>query len=192
MKKFLLLSICLLLSAISYAQTLPGGFSHIIDVGQYSDWGKGYLTITDTHFMSISNANNKFWSYFTYYPENGSNLYCGNIILAVDGASAAGWTKEDFYKKVDNRKDIITLKIRAQEKGKIVDKEVKIHPLYSLPDELKQFGNVFASINGETIVQERKCKLLKETIYEERKDDNFDFFSCFYYDFLLKVGSINS
>lgn len=186
MKKFLILSVCLLLSAISYAQTLPGGFSHIIDVGQYSDWGKGYLTITDTHFMSISNANNKFWSYFTYYPENGSNLYCGNIILAVDGTSAAGWTKEDFYKKVDNRKDIITLKIRAQEKGKFVDKEVKIHPLYSLPDELKQFGNVFASINGETIVQERKRKLLKETIYEERKDDNFDFFSCFYYDFLLK------
>lgn len=176
----------MLLSVISYAQTLPGGFSHIIDVGQYSDWGKGYLTITDTHFMSISNANNKFWSYFTYYPEDGANLNCGDLILSVDGVSATGWTKEDFYKKVDNRKDIITLKIRSQEKGKFVDKEVKIHPLYSLPDELKQYGNIFASINGETIVQERKRKLLKEIIYEERKDENFDFFSCYYYDFLLK------
>ena len=62
MKKFLILSVCLLLSAISYAQTLPGGFSHIIDVGQYSDWGKGYLTITDGHFIQV---NDKTYT-FTY------------------------------------------------------------------------------------------------------------------------------
>ncbi len=180
-------TLALVVSGIVNAQTLPGGFSHVIDVGQYSDWGKGYLTVTDTHFMSISNANNKFWSHFTYKPENGNELYCGDIILAVDGVSAAGWTKEEFYKKVDNRKDIITLKVRTRksDEGKINDKEVKIRPLYILPDELTPFGNIFASIEGETIVQERKRKLLKETTYEERKDEEFDFFSCSYYDFLL-------
>lgn len=184
MRNFIL-TLVLVISGIASAQTLPGGFSHIIDVGQYSDWGKGYLTITDTHFMSISNANNKFWSHFTYQPDNGIELNCGDLILAVDDVSAAGWTKEEFYKKVDDRKDIITLKIRTIEEGKQIDKEVKIRPLYSLPDELIPFGNIFASITGETTVQERKHKLVKGTIFEERKDEEFDFFSCSYYDFLL-------
>ena len=100
MKKFLILSVCLLLSAISYAQTLPGGFSHIIDVGQYSDWGKGYLTITDGHFIQVNDKTYTFTYEIAENP-NSLGLYCGNLILAVDGISAAGWTKEDFYKKVE-------------------------------------------------------------------------------------------
>lgn len=32
---------------------LPGGFKHIIEVGRYSDYGKGYLTITDANGVGI-------------------------------------------------------------------------------------------------------------------------------------------
>lgn len=184
MRNFIL-TLVLVISGIASAQTLPGGFSHIIDVGQYSDWGKGYLTITDLHAVLI---NDKLYNLtFEVVIDKPTDVYmsCGALVLAVDGVSAVGWTKEDFYKKVDNRRDVITLKIRIKEAQKQIDGEIKIRPLYSLPDELKEFGNIFASITGETNVQERNRKLLKQIIYEERKDEEFDFFKCTFYDFSL-------
>lgn len=99
---------------------LPGGFKHIIEVGRYSDYGKGYLTITDVNGVGITKNGVSKMNYYTYeyideYKETkGNHLYKGELILEVDGVSAAGWTKEQFYSKVDNRHDIITLKIRLK------------------------------------------------------------------------------
>ena len=38
---------------VSAQGNLPGGFEHIIEVGQYSDWGRGYLTITDDNVVRV-------------------------------------------------------------------------------------------------------------------------------------------
>ena len=171
---------------------LPGGFKHIIEVGRYSDYGKGYLTITDANGVGITKNGVSKMNYYTYeyideYKETkGNHLYKGELILEVDGVSAAGWTKEQFYSKVDNRHDIITLKIRVKnDKGIIYDCETKIRPLYELPDSVKQFGDVFATLRGKTVAEERKDGLQKDVIYEERIDEDFDFFPCVFYDYLL-------
>ena len=49
MKKFIFsfaLLVCITMQ-IEAQGNLPGGFKHIIEVGRYADYGKGYLTITD-------------------------------------------------------------------------------------------------------------------------------------------------
>lgn len=171
---------------------LPGGFKHIIEVGQYPDYGKGYLTITDDNGVGIEKNGVSIWNFYTYeyvdeYKDNiDARLYQGELILEVDGVSAAGWTKEQFYNKVDNRHDVITLKIRGKSKEKgIYDYTTKIRPLYELPDSVKVFGNIFATISGQTTAERRKVNLTKDTSFEERIDEDFDFFSCMYYDYLL-------
>lgn len=194
MKKFIF-SIAVLgsfSSQIIAQGNLPGGFKHIIEVGRYSDYGKGYLTITDANGVGITKNGVSKMNYYTYeytdeYKETkGNHLYKGELILEVDGVSAAGWTKEQFYSKVDNRHDIITLKIRVKtDTGIIYDCETKIRPLYELPDSVKQFGDVFATLRGKTVAEERKDGLPKDVIYEERIDEDFDFFPCVFYDYLL-------
>lgn len=170
---------------------LPGGFKHIIEVGRYSDYGKGYLTITDANGVGITKNGVSKMNYYTYeyideYKNKKDNhLYKGELILEVDGTSAAGWTKEQFYNKIDNRHDIITLKIRGKNGKGIYEYETKMRPLYELPDSVKEFGNVFATLRGKTTVEERKSGLTKDAIYEERIDEDFDFFSCVFYDYLL-------
>lgn len=173
------------------AQGIPGGFMHIIEVGRYSDYGKGYLTITDANGVGIIKNGVHKMNYYTYeyvdeYKDKiDKHLYKGELILEVDGISAAGWTKEQFYNMVDNRHDIITLKIRTKNDKGIYDYETKIRPLYELPDSVKVFGNVFATITGQTTTERRKNGGLRYAIYEERKDEDFDFFPCMYYDYLI-------
>ena len=171
---------------------LPGGFKHIIEVGRYSNYGKGYLTITDANGVGITKNGVSKMNYYTYeyidgYKNKKDNyLYKGELILEVDGVSAAGWTKKQFYNKVDNRHDIITLKIRGKNDEGIYDYETKIRPLYELPDSVKEFGNVFATIKGKTVAEKREYGgLPKDVIYEERIDEDFDFFPCLYYDYLI-------
>ncbi len=172
---------------------LPGGFEHIIEVGRYSDYGKGYLTITDANGVGIFKDNQNYFNYYTYeYVGEYNNkddkykLENGELILEVDGVSAAGWSKEQFYEKVDNRNDIITLKVRAKrtEKG-IYDFVTQIRPLYELPDSVKMFGNIFARVKGSTTPSRRKYRLTKDTSFEERHDEDFDFFPCMFYDYYL-------
>ena len=194
MKQFLLniaLLACFTLQ-IKAQGNLPGGFKHIIEVGRYSDYGKGYLTITDANGVGIIKNGVHKMNYYTYeyvdeYKDKRENhMYKGELILEVDGVSAAGWTKEQFYNKIDNRHDVITLKIRSHNDKGINDYETKIRPLYELPDSVKEFGNVFAPITGQTKTERRKNGGLRnEVIYEERIDEDFDFFPCMYYDYLI-------
>lgn len=178
---------------IKAQRKLAGGFDHIIEVGRYSDYGKGYLTITDANGVGIMREKYGTMNYYTYeYVGEYNNkddkykLYKGELILEVDGVSAAGWSKEQFYEKVDNRIDIITLKIRSKDtKSGIYDYVTKIRPLYELPDSVKMFGNIFATVKGSTTPSKRKNGLSKDTSFEERHDEDFDFFPCMTYDYYL-------
>lgn len=167
--------------------TLPGGFKHIIEVGRYSDYGKGYLTITDLNRININEQRIQCtYEYVDEYIEMSDNhLGVGDLILEVDGISAEGWNKDTFYKTVDGRHDIITMKIRGRNKTGIYDYITKIRPKYQLPDDIKMFGNSFASITGQTTSQERKYKLQDNISFEERHDEDYDFFPCVYYDYLI-------
>lgn len=178
---------------IKAQRKLAGGFDHIIEVGRYSDYGKGYLTITDANGVGIMSGNLGTMNYYTYEyvgeynsKDDKYKLYKGELILEVDGVSAAGWSKEQFYEKVDNRNDIITLKIRAKDPNLgIYDYVTKIRPLYELPDSVKMFGNIFESVKGSTTPSIRKYRLTKDTSFEERHDEDFDFFPCMFYDYYL-------
>lgn len=178
--------------------TLPGGFKHIIEVGRYSDWGKGYLTITDDNAVKIGNS--RLYQHYTYeyvdqYKyDNNTHLDSGQLILEVDGVSAYNWTKDDFYNKVDGRRDVIELKIRARKDTCIYEYITKIRPLYELPDDVKIFGNAFALLTGKTWTELREeenrrvnrgARFGTGLTFEVRNDEEFDFFPCFTFDFLL-------
>jgi len=195
MKQFLLniaLLACFTLQ-IQAQGNLPGGFKHIIEVGRYSDYGKGYLTITDENEVVIMDGDNWTNNHYTYEyvdeckNDGGKHFYGGNLILEVDGNSAYGWSAEEFYNKVEGRQDVITLKIRGKKDSVICDFITKIRPLYELPANVKVFGNAFASVKGRTTAEKRKSGdgLTKDTSYEERSDEDFDFFPCVNFDYLI-------
>lgn len=175
---------------IQAQKILPGGFKHIIEVGRYSDYGKGYLTITDPNLIWIEKNGDAQPIHPTYEidnPELGNDaraLFDGDLILEVDGVSAAGWTKEKFYKIIDGRHDIIKLKIRSKINSEIIEYDTKIFPLYELPNNLDVYGNTLAIKGGQTIVQKRELKENKPS-YEERHDEDFDFFPCLFYDYYI-------
>ncbi len=178
---------------VSAQGNLPGGFEHIIEVGQYSDWGRGYLTITDDNVVRVYEEGKLKGLYnLTYFPiknEKGKvkELYKGDLVLEVNGESAKGWTKEQFYRKVDNCKDVITFKVRTKFDDGIKDRIVSIQPKNELDDDLKPFGNDFTlkDVKGITPEQERKSKLVKGTLFDERTDNDYDFFTCTKYDYLI-------
>ena len=191
MKKTLLIILALYGNSFTHAfaqdRLLAGGFKHIIEVGRYVDYGKDYLTITDANGVGLYINGEGRMQYFCYeYPDEYKDinlrLYKGFLILEVDGVSAKGWNKEQFYKTVDGRQDVISLNVQAS-KDRIF--ETKIRPLYELPDSVKVFGNSFSSIIGKDGVAKRKTGLTKDVVFEERRDMDFDFFYSDTYDYLL-------
>lgn len=136
-KLFFIVVICCASSLM--AQPYAGGFEHIMDVERYDDWGKGYLTIIDTHGMNftenyMSVRNNKVlkdetgeggFDTFTWGSElncfrtpNGRE-YCmtvapGDLVISVNGISARGWSKERFYKETEALKDGFELVFRKK------------------------------------------------------------------------------
>ena len=177
-----------------FAQTkLAGGFDHVIDVGRIPYYGKGYLTVLDLHLIFSSGGD--FENYlvtFEYTDVNainfGNNIQAGDLILEVNGESAKGWSKDDFYRAVDD-KDAISLKIRGRRYRNgtivIVEHETEIRPLHELHDNWKVFGNQFASIKG-TLNSQRKTEFNRtKTSFEERIDEDFDFFPCTSFDYLI-------
>ena len=168
---------------------LPGGFKHIIEVGRYSDYGKGYLTITDANGVGSKKNGIDQMNYYTYeYVDKFRDNYLqnGQLILEVDNIPAEGWTKEQFYKRIDGRNNDIKLKIRTKNNNGIYDFLTIIRPLYELPNDVRVFGNVLATVSGTTKVQRRSGPDgLKNVSYEERHDEDFDFFYCNTYDYLI-------
>lgn len=160
---------------------LPGGFEHVIDVTRYSDWGKEYLTITDMHSIGIPGDD--------YYPLtfeflDNETFSCGYLVIEVDGESAKGWTPSQFYSKVDNRHDVIILKLRK----KSGDRLVKIRPIYELPDRFKPFADEFRKLKITSGKEERESHYKQNQqgiVNSERYDNDFDFFACETYDYLI-------
>lgn len=193
MKK-LFLQFVLLASFVLQIQAqgfLPGGFKHIIEVGRYSDYGKGYLTITDDCRIYIKDDENSSkqpfictYEYVDEYKNDSSKFfYYGDLILEVDGKSANGWSAEEFYKKVEGRRDVITFKIRGWRDTIICDFNTKIRPLYELPDNLKMFGYLLSYEKNYPNRIDRYR--LKYDSWEERQDEDFDFFYARNFDFLI-------
>ena len=86
------------------AQNLPkrgGRLEHVIDVVSYSDWGKGFLTITDAHIVESDNILYGL----TFEPiANNSAIYIpevADIILEVNGISTKDMKPEKFYAITD-------------------------------------------------------------------------------------------
>lgn len=186
-KYFFLIAMQLFVGGSVFAQNLPGGFQHVIEVGRYSDWNKGYLTITDINHIVIYDGNIA-GPYPITYDGAGRAPELGAMILEVDGVSAAGWNKEDFYRAVDGRHDTITLKLRSRNNGQTYEYVTGIVPRYELPDKLKQFG-IYASYNdfnkNNSKAAQRKTRLTKDVSFEERHDKDFDFSECHTYDYLI-------
>ncbi len=202
MKK-LFLSIALLVFItiqIKGQGNLPGGFQHIIEVGRYSDYGKGYLTIMDANCLFIKNGEIDTEYHYTYeydteFKQNYKmQLRNGDLILEVDGVSAYNWTPEDFYQKVEGRHDYISLKIRTKNDTCIYEFNTRIRQLYELPDDVSVFNNAFATVIGKTQTQKRKDRISYvnkttttgfDMTFEVRNDEDFDFFPCLFYDYLI-------
>lgn len=183
-KVFFYLLLCFTLQAQAQG-ILPEGFEHVIDVARYSDWGKGYLTITDFHAIGITEGDFYYHPLTYEYVDEGKNLGSGMLVLEVDGLSAAGWSPSQFYAKVDNRHDVITLKLRHHSDGDVI---VKIRPIYEIPDKFKPYAGVFGKLTGSSGKENREShyKNNKNNIVNnERYDRDFDFFACKTYDYLI-------
>ena len=175
---------------INAQSKLAGGFEHVIDVCRYTDWGKDYLTITDDKQIGLKATVDEKYKYYhvtyDYVDEcktDKNKHFCrGCLILAVDGVSAKGWTAEQFYQKTDNRHDVIKLMIREKSETGIIEYETKIQPMYELPDDIKIFGNSFANIQCTTLDSHRRRSGIN-LVFDERIDEDFDFFPCLTYDY---------
>lgn len=192
MKKFFLFLLLCLALQVQAQGNLPGGFKHIIDVARYSDWGKGYLTITDSHIISLPDENYKTIP-LTFKCLGNSKINEQNpipngwLVLEVDGESAKGWTPSQFYSKVDNRHDVISLKVRKRPTN-ARDTIVKIQPIYELPSKLKPYASQFSKVTSSSCEGRAKRELNdknKNIVYNARIDSDFDFFTCKTYDYLI-------
>lgn len=183
--------VVMLLPLSAYAQqALPGGYEHIIEVARFDNWGKHYLTITDPAVVSFSH-DKKNWTieYLTYEyvgeAKNNEENQFGrrDLIIEVDGVSAKDWTPEQFYRKVDGRKDVITLKIRTRDYSKgFWDYVTQIRPRFDINKDLVVFGDDVSSKSNPTYGQKRAQQYFS---YEERNDPDYDFFNCMFFDYKL-------
>lgn len=215
MKRILLLVLTLILSFVDtiVAQKFVGGFDHIMEVARYNDWGKDYLTITDTHVMHFRKANGSSENdgYYSvtmnaeaskWVAPNNDTLYIApsnsDLVLTVNGKSAKGWSKNDFYKATDNgepfvlgyRKKLIHT-INGKPEVFIIDLISEIKPKTKLPKLFDSKFQILNSVNiakrkyGKTPEQERKS-YNNPGFYETLKDDEFDFFYAKTYDYLIQ------
>lgn len=127
------------------AQNLPkpgGRFEHVIEVASYSDWGKGFLTITDAHIVE---SDNELYG-LTFEPiANNSTIYIpevADIILEVNGLSTKDMKPEKFYAITDTA-TVFTLKFRH-----IVDG--------------KEYVQKFAVVRGESILNKYSMRYYRD------------------------------
>ena len=165
----MLLGLCL----SSNAQKLPWGYEHVVTVKNYSDLGKGYLTIIDDGSCQVNGKD----IYVTHIPLNNIAVKLGDLILEVNGNSAWGWTPKDFYKEVDNKFDTIVLTIRRRF---ISDFEVYIIPNYNPPKLYVYNDDIYHADPVRSLAKLRNMNIVS---FEERNDKDNDFFytlSCDY------------
>lgn len=179
---------------------LAGGFDHIMEVESYPYFGNGYLTITDIHLVSIHGISDTFWgdplTFDVIYTNNDTfkldfyHFLSGVIVIAVDGKSAKGWTKEQFYAAVDDRTDSISLSLCTRTlDSKIVKFDNIIKPRYELTEKFKKFKSYSFDVskkNKQTPQGRFQNEVRNKGIdYELKYDKDFDFFPCKTYDYLI-------
>lgn len=192
----------LLLTSLYYSTNAQVyGFKHVIGVGSYSEWGKGYLMVQNPGVATINGswtydlklANNRKWvrdgDTLTSYDLIGTDRYprIGDLIIEVDGVSAKGWDANKFYSVVDGRKDIVTLKLKTRKKGGVIQEyEIKICPktkkLRGLEYSFKKLD--YGEIN-------KRVEFIRKgyELFETRYDHDFDFFNATRYAFAISGNS---
>ena len=185
--------ICLLFLSgiqVSAQEKLAGGFSHVIDVKNFPNYGKDYLTIANAHYYKIGEEKKRVNISYDYTdPLNmEGEVWPLSLIVAVDGVSAKGWSSERFYSVVDGRKDSIKLRLRTHKDGEIVEFDTEITPRYELPDYLKIYGealsdNYYTKMSDEEYVGYRARQAIAQ--FEVRFDPDYDFFDICYYDYYI-------
>ena len=185
--------ICLLFLSgiqVSAQDKLAGGFSHVIDVKNFPNYGKDYLTVANAHYYKIGEEKKRVNISYDYTdPLNiGGEIWPLSLIVAVDGISAKGWSPERFYSVVDGRKDSIKLRLRTHKNGEIVEFDTEITPRYELPDYLKIYGDALSN-NYYTIMSDEKYNNYRSARslaqFEVLYDKDYDFFDICYYDYYI-------
>lgn len=180
------------------AQNLPkpgGRFEHVINVASYSDWGKGYLTITDAHIIGI---NDTLYT-FTFDPiTNNSIRYVpvvADIILEVNGTTTKDMKPEEFYAITDTA-TVFTLKFRHIANGKEYVQKFAVVRGETLLD--KYGMGYYEGYNGKWC-KEKTCPYKKNflfdsitnkglrnnNIFHEVHDTSFDFSKIRTYDYAI-------
>lgn len=168
-----------------HALNKPGGiFNHVLDVAQYEDWGKNYLTIIDNHVLfEISDPDNTKKIYLTY---EGDYLPLGTVITAVNGKSTKNMSPSEFYELTDNADSFelkcYRLRDTKETKHKInVLRQIKEEIINYSAEELRDHSVYYS--NWEKRKRSNDGKLKK--IIQEMSDNSFDFSKVKTYDFLI-------
>lgn len=161
--------------------------SHVFEVAQYNDWGKGYLTIIDNHVIYDVGENS--WFSLTWENDLNINIPVGTVITGVNGETAYDMSPNEFYKITDSA-DTFSLKciIRFIE-GEL---EIKITNKKDLREDVANIietrpGERFFTNNDDDLVcydREIQYKYLNINV-RELYDESFDFSKIRTYDFLI-------
>jgi|GEM_PF-6387255 len=184
MKRHLLLTFLLCSALCTYARC-NGLFEHVIDVDAYSDWGKGYLTIIDTHVIFANNTEPipLTWT----IGENENNIpENGYIIIELNDKTAKNMTPEQFYAITDTASSF-TIRVEDR-KGQHADIRLNvIKEKLNIVDKYPSF-RYFATANHKDSTDLANRDKLYSNIFSSISDENFDFQNIRTYDYILIGG----
>lgn len=189
-----LLFVLLIVFDYMYMHAQVGGFEHMMYVKKYPNWGKGYLTVTDNGFVFFKTENDQYKAdCITMELLNGDIPEVGDVIIEVDKASAYGWTEQQFYNIIDDRgKDSVCLKVKHRTNGGIVERRSVVRCRKTVPDVFKMFYDISLLKHGRhssyyEFKGDERQSLYKSypAVYEERRDNDFDFFEAMTYDYVI-------
>lgn len=197
MKK-IIITLSLLACNVLYTQAFMGGFKHLIDVERYDNWGKGLLTVSDTHcalfkmpdgadaYLPITWTTDQRW------------IFESDLIISVNGKSAKGWSPERFYAETDAITDSVNLVIRSKFVYSGNDGEEPFVVIHDFPITLrvatempyyaegKQVPDLdYSALSTTSHYTNRRKSLPSSVKFEDRYDEDFDFFYVRTYDFLI-------
>lgn len=189
--KGLFLTILLVLGTIELCAQVTSscGFKHVIEVRKFSDWGKDYLTVTNSGLVFIGNEpivlNARFSIIESHGDDSGPiNITPGELITEVNGISTKGWTPERFYSVVDKVNDTVVLTLlRRLRGGDIIKREVTIYTR-ECDSRLSSLSYTFKGFKGKG-----EGNKPRDWLFEQRHDEDFDFFFATRYDIAIDENS---
>ena len=163
-------------------------------VKKYPNWGKDYLTVTDNGFVFYKKDNDQLAAEcITMELLDGDIPEVGDLVIEVDGKSAYGWTEQQFYNVIDDKdKDSVCFKVKHRTNDGIVERRSVVRSRDAMPEDLKMFNNTsfvrhrYGGSRYEELLEDRRqLSYGPSAIYEERRDEDFDFFKVMTYDYVI-------